>query len=117
LRSTDNLTLVERLLRSYQVLAWLVGTLIIVLFIGVGLKYLLTDGTSAQRLGDSITTFVGIGHGWLYMVYLVVVAVLSRKAKWSTEFTVTTLVVGLVPLATFWVERRATRQVRAQLSA
>jgi integral membrane protein len=60
---------------------------------------------------------VGLGHGFLYMVYLVVVAVLSRKAQWSVGFTVTTLLVGMVPLATFWAERRATRQVLAQLPA
>lgn len=107
----------DKLLRTYQLLAWVVGTLIIVLFVGVGLKYLLTDGTSWQQLGRWITAYVGIAHGWLYMVYLVVVALLSRRAKWSVGFTVTTLLVGIVPIATFWAERRATRQVRAYVAA
>lgn len=105
----------EKLLRTYQVLAWVVGTLIIVLMIGVAFKYLLADGTTLQVLGESISSYVGITHGWLYMAYLVVVAMLSRRARWSIGFTVTTLLVGLVPVATFWVERRATRQVQARV--
>jgi integral membrane protein len=106
---------VEKTLKAYRIFAWIVGTLIIVLYVAVALKYLTTDGTDIQKLGSDVTSVVGFAHGWLYMVYLVLVAVLARAARWSIPFTITTLLVGLIPVATFWAERRATRLVRAKL--
>lgn len=105
---------VDKLLTTYRVLAWIVGSLIITLFVGVGFKYLLTEGTDVQRLGVAISMIVGIAHGWLYMVYLVVVAILAKRERWTPIFTVTTLLVGLIPVATFIAERRATRAVLAR---
>jgi integral membrane protein len=95
-------------LRRYQVLAWVVGVLLIVLTIGVVLKYLTTDGSSAQTLGESVTHWVGIAHGWLYMAFLVLAALLARAARWSLPFTVMVLLSGLVPFGTLYAERRAT---------
>ena len=103
----------SRLLTTYRVLAWIVGTLIIVLYAAVALKYLLEEGTDLQRLGADVTSVVGFAHGWIYMVYLVVVAVLARRTRWSIPFTIVTLLVGLVPFATFWAEHRATQHVKA----
>ncbi len=103
----------KKTLNAYRAMAWIVGTLIIILYAGVALKYLTTDGTDIQRFGTDLTSVVGLAHGWLYMVYLVLVAVLARNSKWSIPFTITTLLVGLIPVATFWAERRATRLVRA----
>jgi integral membrane protein len=105
---------VKNTLKAYRVLAWIVGTLIIILYVAVALKYLTTDGTDIQKFGSDVTSVVGLAHGWLYMVYLVLVAVLARNTRWSIPFTITTLLVGLVPFATFWAERRATRLVRAK---
>jgi integral membrane protein len=103
---------VDKTLKAYRVLAWIVGTLIIVLYVAVALKYLTSEGSDIQKLGSDVTAVVGFAHGWLYMVYLVLVAVLARNTRWSIPFTITTLLVGLVPVATFWAERRATRLVR-----
>ncbi len=106
----------ENTLKAYRAMAWIVGTLIIILYVAVALKYLTTNGTGIQKFGSDVTAVVGFAHGWLYMVYLVLVAILARNTRWSIPFTVTTLLVGLVPLATFWAERRATRLVRAWLA-
>lgn len=95
-------------LRRYQVLAWVVGFLLIVLTIGVALKYLSADGSQAQSLGESVTHWVGIAHGWLYMAFLVLAALLARAARWSVPFTVVVLLSGLVPFGTLYAERRAT---------
>ncbi|MCW2748609.1 MAG: hypothetical protein JWP10_1751 [Nocardioidaceae bacterium] len=104
----------KKTLKAYRVMAWIVGTLIIVLYVAVALKYLTTDGSGIQKFGSDVTSVVGFAHGWLYMVYLVLVAILARNARWSIPFTVTTLLMGLVPVATFWAERRATRLVHAK---
>ena len=111
-----NTVKLQNTLKAYRALAWTVGTLIIILYAAVALKYLTTDGTDIQKLGSDVTAVVGFAHGWLYMVYLVLVAVLARNTRWSIPFTIVTLLVGLIPFATFWAERRATRLVRAKLA-
>ena len=104
-------------LTRYRVMANVVGLLLIVLIlVGVPLKYLTEDGTSLQQTGEWITTYLGIAHGWLYMIFLVTAFWLSRLARWTIGFTVVTLVCGTVPILSFWAEHRATAQVRAQLA-
>ena len=105
-------------LLRYRVMADVVGVLLIVLIlVGVPLKYLTEEGTSLQRTGEWITQYLGVAHGWLYMIFLVTAFLLSRKARWDIPFTITTLLCGTVPVLSFWAERRATAQVRAQLAA
>ena len=120
-------------LLRYQVMATIVGVLLVVLCL-IGVPLANFDGTSmwhvfpstpaiwpegsgAHQLGEAITTYLGIAHGWLYMIFLVTAFVLSRKARWSASFTIVTLVCGTIPLISFWAERRATRNVKAQLAA
>ncbi|MEO6605689.1 MAG: DUF3817 domain-containing protein [Aeromicrobium sp.] len=99
----------------YRVMANIVGVLLIVLILGgVPLKYLATDGSGAQDAGEWITTYLGIAHGWLYMIFLVMAALLARKARWTIPFTITTLLAGTVPIVSFWAERRATKSVKAE---
>jgi len=106
---------VSKNLIAYRVMANIVGVLLIVLIlIGVPLKYLLDEGTDPQRLGDWITTYLGIAHGYLYMIFLVTAFLLSRKARWEVGFTIATLICGTVPVLSFWAEHRATRRVRAE---
>jgi len=105
-------------LTRYRVMAWIVGSLLIVLvLIGVPLKYLTAHGSTPQLIGEAITTYLGIAHGWLYMGFLVVAAILARAQRWSILFTATTLVAGSVPILSFWAERRATAAVLAAQSA
>ena len=102
-------------LLRYRVMANVVGVLLIVLIlVGVPLKYLTEEGTSLQQTGEWITTYLGITHGWLYMIFLVTAFLLSRKARWSIGFTIVTLLCGTVPILSFWGEHRATAAVRAQ---
>ncbi|MCW2838714.1 MAG: hypothetical protein JWR55_197 [Aeromicrobium sp.] len=95
-------------------MATVVGVLLIVLIlVGVPLKYFASDGSSAQEIGENITTYLGIAHGWLYMIFLVMAALLARAARWTIPFTITTLLAGTIPVVSFWAEHRATRAVRA----
>lgn len=99
-------------------MANIVGVLLIVLIlIGVPLKYLAAEGTSMQDAGEFITTYLGIAHGWLYMIFLVMAALLARKTRWSIPFTITTLLAGTVPILSFWAEHRATKAVKTQMAA
>ena len=101
-------------LLRYRVMANVVGLLLIVLIlIGMPLKYLTTKGTDLQHLGEWITTYLGVAHGWLYMIFLVMAFLLARREKWDPAFSITTLLCGTVPILSFWAEHRATARVRA----
>jgi len=107
-------------LLAYRTMATIVGVLLIVLvLVGLPLNELhllnpawFTKGTDAQEFGNWISTYLGIAHGWLYMIFLFTAFALSRRAGWSIGFTVTTLLCGTVPILSFWSEKRATKKVR-----
>jgi len=115
---------VEGALQRYRVAANVVGVLLVVLvLVGVPLKYahvlvpaLWPVGTRPQQLGEAITEYLGTAHGWLYMVFLVLAILLSRRARWDLGFTLVTMLCGTVPLLSLWAERRATRRVREELA-
>lgn len=110
-------------LRPYRVMANIVGVLLIVLvLIGLPLNELhrlnpalFPLGTTAQLAGDWISRWLGVAHGWLYMIFLISAFILSRKARWDLRFTAVTLLSGTIPILSFWAERRATKQVEDQL--
>ena len=120
----------SRNLTAYRVMATIVGVLLVVLcLVGVPLAnfdgspmWVVVDstpawvstGSDANHLGELITTYLGIAHGWLYMIFLFSAFLLSRRAGWDLPFTLVTLVCGTIPLLSFWAEHRATRRVRAE---
>ena len=105
-------------LTRYRVMATVVGVLLVVLvLIGMPLEYLTPEGSSAAHAGELITAYLGVAHGWLYMIFLVTAFLLARREAWDLPFTVTTLLCGTVPLLSFWAEHRATRRVRAEAAA
>jgi len=121
---------VQRNLTAYRVMATIVGVLLIVLcLIGVPLANFdgtsmwgifestptwVTVGSDAQNLGELITTYLGVAHGWLYMIFLFSAFLLSRRARWDLPFTLVTLVCGTIPIVSFWAEHRATQRVRTE---
>jgi integral membrane protein len=123
---------VKAALFRYRVMANIVGVLLIVLIL-VGTPLANFDGgpmwhvfpatpewfatgSTAQQLGETITTYLGVAHGWLYMIFLVTAFLLSRKADWDLPFTLVTLALGTVPVLSFWAEHRATRLTRARMA-
>ena len=118
-------------LLRYRVMANIVGVLLVVLiligvplanFDGTGMWHLFpstpeiwAQGSTAHEVGEAITTYLGVAHGWLYMIFLVMAFLLARKAHWDLPFTAVTLACGTIPLLSFWAERRATRRVRAEM--
>ena len=102
-------------LNRYRVMATVVGVLLVVLIlVGMPLKYLAENGTDLQHTGEWITEYLGVAHGWLYMIFLVTAFLLSRRAGWDLPFTIVTLLCGTVPVLSFWAEHRATRRVQAE---
>jgi integral membrane protein len=105
----------KQLFTAYRVLAPVVGVLLATLvFVGMPLKYLADEGTRLQTFGADVTSVVGVGHGFLYMAYLVVAFLLWRTTRWPLPFAVLVLLAGLIPLVIFWVERSVVRRFREE---
>ncbi len=105
----------RNLFSAYRVLAIIVGVLLtVLLFLAVPLKYLPAEGSSPQQLGDTLTSIVGVVHGWFYIAYVAVAFFLARRARWGLGFTALTLLAGLVPVLIFWVEHLVTQRVRSE---
>jgi integral membrane protein len=103
---------VSAALLRYRVMAYVVGCFVIVVFT-LFFAQLGTDQTSWFNRHDTLIMVIDQVHGVLYMVFLVMAAMLSRAARWTVPFTVTTLIAGTVPILSFWAEHRATAAVRA----
>ena len=70
----------KSLLTAYRVMATVVGVLLVVLcLVGLPLHWAhLVDpawfpvGSDGERLGDAISQYLGVAHGWLYMIFVFV---------------------------------------------
>jgi len=100
------------LFSSYRVLAFVVGVLLAFCsLVAFPLKYFTNEGSDLQTFGED-ASIMWLFHGWIFMVYVVVAFLLSRRQGWSMQFTLLVLVAGLVPLLIFYVERVVTRKFR-----
>ncbi len=92
-------------------MANIVGTLIIPLFIFTGFKIF------AGQCKLEVEIF-GVGHGYLYIVYLITVGILALKARLNIVWIVVMCGAGLVPGMTFVVEWWiVTRKIHPLLAA
>jgi integral membrane protein len=93
-------------LTRYRVMAYVVGTLLLVLvLVAVPIKYIGHE--------DGPVAVVGTGHGFLYAVYLLSAFDLALRARWTAKGTVLVLLAGTIPFLSFVAERIVTRKTRA----
>jgi integral membrane protein len=88
---------VEGSLFRYQLMANIVGTLIIPLFIFTGFKIFAGDCKIEVEI-------FGVAHGYLYIVYLITVGALGFKIRLNILWILVMCVAGLLPGMTFLVE-------------
>ena len=74
---------VKNLFNAYRVLALVVGVLLAFCsLVALPLKYLAAEGSDLQQFGES-ASIMWVAHGWVFMAYVVVAFLLSRKAGWT----------------------------------
>ena len=88
---------VEGAVLRYQVMANIVGTLIIPLFVFTGIKIF------AGRCKLEVEIF-GVAHGYLYIVYLITVGALALRMRLNILWILAMCAAGLLPGMTFLVE-------------
>jgi integral membrane protein len=94
----------------YRVMAFVVGTALIVLTIVV----------IAQAFGAHVkgtAEIVAPIHGYLYIVYLITGADLARRAHWKLGRILAVVAAGFVPTLAFFVEHRVYQQMQAEWAA
>ncbi|MDG1394359.1 MAG: DUF3817 domain-containing protein [Flavobacteriaceae bacterium] len=86
-------------LTIFRVIAFLEGLLyILLLFVGVPLKYLSGDATLVKMLG--------MPHGFLFMAYIAFVIVLRFEHKWFKKHFILIALASIIPFGTFIVEHK-----------
>ncbi|MBN9104965.1 MAG: DUF3817 domain-containing protein [Propionibacteriaceae bacterium] len=106
----DQVPGIRAALIRYRVMAYLVGTLLVVLvLVGVPLKYLGDNGT--------VVTITGVPHGWLYMVLLITAYDLGRRVHWPWKRLILIGLAGTVPFLSFVAEHSARKDVQARIRA
>ena len=108
--TAEDVPAVRAALKRYQIMAWVVGVLLVVLVcVGVPLKYFAHN--------DTVVTWTGVPHGWLYMILLITAYDLGRRVNWPWLRLILIALAGTVPFLSFVAERYATRDVHSRVDA
>ena len=85
------------MIKTFRVISYLEGiSYILLLFIAVPIKYYAND--------PSFVKLLGMPHGLLFVAYVILSLVNSKKYNWSFIKTVVVLISSIIPLGTFYVD-------------
>lgn len=101
---------VRRYLLFFRVMAMIVGLGLLLLCVHMVIYYVPAISS------DALEWWV-VPHGYVYIVYLVAVALLGFAVRWSLLRMVLVMLAGVVPFLSFWVEARQAREVAAAIQA
>ena len=101
-------------LGRYRVMAFVTGTLLLIVTVNVILKYVV--GVDNPRYLE-ITAAIAVLHGWVFVVYAFTCVQLWIRMKWRLGRLATMVAGGVVPVMSFIVERKVRREVLAGLAA
>ena len=83
----------------FRIVALLEGvSYILLMTIGLYFKYLLNDDTYVKLLG--------MPHGVLFMLYILIAFLLRKQEQWSFINFVIILFASLIPFGTFYIDRK-----------
>lgn len=90
-------------LLRFRVIAYVVGTLLLLLTLGVVIEVAADNKT--------LVSIVGPVHGFLYIGYLILGYDLVRRARWPVVRMLLIALAGVVPGLMFWAERRVEAEI------
>ncbi len=107
-------TALKGALKRYQVLAIVTGSFLILVFVGWFIKDVIRPESESLL---AFISYVQMTHGFIYIVYLWFSIDLWMRVKWRWGRLGMLVLGGIVPLLSFFMERRVTRDVAAILDA
>lgn len=85
--------------RIFRIISFLEGvSYLLLLFVAVPIKYI--------GANDSYVKMLGMPHGILFMLYIVLAVMLKAPEKWSGKTLGIILVASVIPFATFYVDKK-----------
>lgn len=100
-------------LKRYRIMAFIVGVgLATVCFVGIPLQ--VAGGNKWPW--TAVVEIVGTAHGFFYIIYLIACLDLASRARFRIPQLLGMVCSGFLPLLAFYMERRVTRRVSAQLA-
>ncbi|TXH44236.1 MAG: DUF3817 domain-containing protein [Actinobacteria bacterium] len=94
--------------KRFRVMAYVVGVMLLILVLGMILKYAFDQPTLVQVAGPI--------HGFLYVIYLITVVDLALKAKFSVVKTLLVMLAGTIPFVSFVAEHQVAKGMRPLLA-
>lgn len=73
-------------------------SLILLLLIAMPIKYIFKQ--------DILVKYVGMAHGVLFILYVVLAILVYQKMKWKPKELIFVLFLSLVPFGTFYMEKK-----------
>lgn len=120
---------------AYKVLAYSTGVMLLLVCVEMVAKYgfhadivaggMLSDGTANTfgflqpdtfTGGVNLSKVVLIVHGWMYVAYLIADFRLWSLMRWPFSRFITIALGGVVPLLSFFMEKKVHAEVEAELS-
>jgi len=85
------------MIKVLRVISYLEGiSYILLLFIAVPIKYYAND--------PSLVKLLGMPHGLLFVAYVILSLVSSKKYRWNSKKTLVVLISSVIPFVTFYVD-------------
>ena len=97
---------IRKALLAYRVMAWTTGVWLIALCYEIYVRYVLKV--------DDPPKWIGVVHGWVYVIYVIATANLAVKVRWPIAKTIGVLLAGTIPLVGIIVEHFQTRNIKTQ---
>lgn len=89
----------DRLINIFKITSFLEGlSYILLLFVGVPLKYLAGNSFLVKSLG--------MPHGVLFLAYIALALFIRSRMKWDVKTTFIVLAASLLPFGTFYVNKK-----------
>ena len=84
---------------SFRIISFLEGvSYLLLLFVAVPIKYFQGDASYVKMLG--------MPHGILFMLYIVLAIVIQKQMKWSIKTLGIVLLASILPFGTFYVDKK-----------
>ncbi len=89
--------------KIFRIVGFLEGvSYLLLLLIATPIKYFLGD--------PSYVKFLGMPHGILFMLYIIIAIIIKPEQKWSAKTFVIVLVSSITPFGTFYIDRKYLRK-------
>jgi integral membrane protein len=102
----DRLAAAEGALTRYRAMAFITGVVLL-----AGCIALILKAVGVKHM-EPWTGFLWVGHGYLYLVYVIMTAMLGVKLRWPLPRYVLVMAAGTIPTASFFAEHYVTRAAR-----